>query len=64
MIGNLHFDADILELLNQMGIEVLSFDSKSALLLEKLPLHHKDPFDRIIITQAISNDYKIITANN
>ena len=61
---NLHFDADILELLDQMGIKVLNFDIKSALLLEKLPLHHKDPFDRMIIAQAISNNYKIITANN
>ncbi len=63
-IENLHYDADILELLDQMGIEVLNFDIKSALLLEKLPLHHKDPFDRMIIAQAISNNYKIITADN
>jgi len=44
-----------------MGIEVIPFDSKDALQLSVLPLHHKDPFDRMIIAQAISKKYTIIS---
>ena len=29
--------------------------------LEKLPFHHKDPFDRLLIAQAIIEDFTLIT---
>ena len=63
-IGNLNFEADILTILEEMGIEVLNFDAQSAIILGILPMHHKDPFDRMIICQAITNDYKIITVDS
>ena len=44
-----------------MSIEVLEFDAKSAVLLKDLPFYHKDPFDRMIIAQAITNNLKILT---
>ena len=62
-IGNLDFNADILMILDEMGIEVLDFDANSALLLGSLPFHHKDPFDRMIISQAITKKYKIISVD-
>jgi len=60
-INKLKFDGDILEVLNDMDIKVLEFDAKSAVLLKDLPYYHKDPFDRMIIAQAITNKLKIIT---
>ena len=30
-------------------------------LLRYLPAHHKDPFDRMLIVQSISNQYPIMT---
>ncbi|MFW5990056.1 MAG: type II toxin-antitoxin system VapC family toxin [Campylobacterales bacterium] len=60
-IGNLEFDGDILSTLDDMGIAVLDFDGKSAITLGLLPFHHKDPFDRMIISQAISKNYKLIS---
>jgi len=62
-IGKLRFDGDLLEVLKDMGVEILNFDGKSALLLENLPLYHRDPFDRMIIAQSIANDFKIISAH-
>ena len=62
-IGRLKFDADIPKLLEEMGIEVLDFDAGSAMLLGRLPLHHRDPFDRMIIAQALSNAYSIMTVD-
>ena len=31
--------------------------------LEQLPLHHRDPFDRILISQAIEEGMPILTAD-
>jgi len=62
-IGNLEFEGDILKILDEMGIKLLDFDTKSALLLGSLPFYHRDPFDRMIISQAISKNYKIITVD-
>ena len=62
-IGNLNIDFDIYELCMQMGIEVLSFDGYSALKLGTLPFHHKDPFDRMIISQAIAHNYSLMSAS-
>ena len=60
-IGKLTIDFDIEQTANAMGVEIISFDSKDAFQLSKLLLHHKDPFDRMIISQAISNDYLLIS---
>jgi len=62
-IGNLDFEADILSILDEMGIGILDFNVKSALLLGVLPFHHRDPFDRMIISQAITHNYKIISVD-
>ncbi len=31
---------------------------------EKLPWHHRDPFDRLIIAQALNQDVPILSADN
>ena len=62
-IGHLEFDADMLTILDEMGIEVLDFDASSALLLGALPFHHRDPFDRMILSQAMGRKYKIISVD-
>ncbi len=63
-IGNLEVDFDMDEVLHVMGIKVLDFDAKSAMLLGTLPLHHRDPFDRMIIAQALTNRCKIISVDS
>ena len=42
-------------------IETLSLDEAAVLQLSRLPEYHKDPFDRIIICQAISGCMSILT---
>jgi len=44
---------------NEFAILDYTFDHLNTLL--KLPFHHSDPFDRLIISQAITDDLKIIT---
>ena len=62
-IGSLEIEFDMLEMISEMGIEILDFDGKSALYLGVLPSHHRDPFDRMIISQAIFNGYRLISVD-
>lgn len=61
--GKLNVEFDLDYVLDMFDMSILDFDAKSALLLESLPLHHRDPFDRMIISQAITKKYKIISAD-
>jgi PIN domain nuclease of toxin-antitoxin system len=43
------------------GIEPLPIDEESALHLSRLPALHRDPFDRILVSQAIVHGLLILT---
>jgi len=43
------------------GIEPLPIDEESALHLSRLPALHRDPFDRILVSQAIVHGLVILT---
>jgi PIN domain nuclease of toxin-antitoxin system len=43
------------------GIDTLSFDEESALHGMRLPPLHRDPFDRMLIAQAIAGGLAIVT---
>jgi len=45
----------------QHGIETLHLDEEAALRLNRLPVLHKDPFDRMLVCQAIAQDLVILT---
>lgn len=49
------------QLLERNNIEILHFDFHDLNVLSTLPFYHQDPFDRMIISQAISNKLKLIT---
>jgi PIN domain nuclease of toxin-antitoxin system len=58
--------ADPRELLDQIARNdffELPVLSKHALLVATLPLHHSDPFDRLLVAQAISEPLHLITAD-
>jgi len=45
----------------ESGIEALPIDEESALHSSRLPLLHGDPFDRILVAQAIVHGMTILT---
>ena len=47
----------------QHAIASLPFDEPSLAHLLRLPLHHRDPFDRMLICQALQHDLRVITAD-
>lgn len=49
------------DLLTANSIEILPIQFKHLQQLLILPLHHRDPFDRLILAQAISQDMVIVT---
>ncbi len=46
------------------NIQLLPIDLSHINYLEQLPSHHKDPFDRIIIAQAIIEGMSIISIDH
>ncbi len=54
-IGKMTIDFNPMEMAKKMHVEILDFSGIHAMALGELPLIHKDPFDRMIIAQAIAN---------
>jgi PIN domain nuclease of toxin-antitoxin system len=58
--------ANPLELFDQIkanGIHELPVWSKHTLLVANLPMHHSDPYDRLLIAQAISEPLHLLTVD-
>ena len=51
-LGKLDAPTDLLPHLERAGVEVLPVTGRHADLVASLPLHHRDPFDRLLIAQA------------
>jgi PIN domain nuclease of toxin-antitoxin system len=49
--------------LTQQGISPLPILQRHALAVYELPMHHTDPFDRLLIAQAQLEDMAILTAD-
>lgn len=60
-IGKLAVDVDLVKAVQDSGFELLDFTAQDALALKNMPLHHKDPFDRMLIAQAINNNYYLMS---
>jgi PIN domain nuclease of toxin-antitoxin system len=46
------------------GIDSLAIDEESISRLSMLEAHHRDPFDRLLICQAIQHDLQIVTVDS
>jgi PIN domain nuclease of toxin-antitoxin system len=53
----------ISEQISLNSIEILPITIMHLDVVSKLPLHHRDPFDRLIISQAISEDIPIVSVD-
>ena len=60
-LGKLKLPANWSKSFENIRFEIMPLELKHILTLEKLPLHHKDPFDRMLISQAISEKTTLIT---
>jgi len=49
------------EAISELSAELLEIDMGHIELLSRLPLHHRDPFDRLIIAQALVENLTVVT---
>lgn len=54
---------DYREQLNGIGLSALAYTRDDSAELSGLAFHHEDPFDRMLIAQAIARDPTIVTAD-
>ena len=43
------------------GYRILSLDAAHVLALQDLPAHHQDPFDRMLVAQALTEPMRLMT---
>ena len=60
-IGKLEVPANVRQLVADQNFSALPFETDHAFLVDKLPLFHRDPFDRALIAQAISENLVLAT---
>lgn len=62
-LGKLEAPDDLPERVGQLGFELLPVSSEHAWRVRRLPRHHGDPFDRLLIAQAQVERLPILTAD-
>ncbi len=50
-----------LEYFRQSGYSLLSISPEHAAAVEKLPAYHQDPFDRLLVAQALEEPLRLLT---
>ncbi|MBB3260170.1 PIN domain nuclease of toxin-antitoxin system [Paraburkholderia bannensis] len=50
-----------LDYFRRAGYRILPVEAEHAVAVEELPLHHQDPFDRLLVAQALSEPLRLIT---
>lgn len=58
------FDSLIPEQLELNGIELLGINLSHAAAVITLPFHHRDPFDRLLIAQAVVENMPLVGADS
>lgn len=62
-LGKLRMSGSISAFVGQAGFVELAVTTKYAEAAAQLPMHHRDPFDRVIVAQAISEALVLITSD-
>jgi PIN domain nuclease of toxin-antitoxin system len=66
-IGKLNLGLTIDRLVDEQiianGIELLNITTEHLVVVANLPLHHRDPFDRLIIAQGMVEQIPIVSAD-
>jgi len=60
-VGKLAGPADLAERVRDMGFRDLPVTHRHAIAAGRLPAHHRDPFDRMLIAQAVEEGLTLAT---
>lgn len=66
-LGKLHFPQPLSRIIADQqrlnGLRLLSVEAAHIYALDQLPFHHKDPFDRLLIAQAVAENLPLVSAD-
>ena len=62
-LGKLSFPEGLLEAISSSGFVLLSIAANHAERAETLPMHHRDPFDRMLVAQAQLEALRLVSAD-
>lgn len=62
-LGKLSVPDDLRQHVLQAGLQVLQLEADHGLAVAGLPMHHRDPFDRLLVAQARCEQLTIVTAD-
>ena len=62
-IGKLRVARDMRDYARELGLQILGLTPEHGLGVAELPLHHRDPFDRLLISQAQHERLTVLTAD-
>lgn len=62
-LGKLRIQGALPSLLEQYGFTELAVTARYAELTRSLPMHHRDPFDRMLVAQAMAENLVLISAD-
>jgi PIN domain nuclease of toxin-antitoxin system len=62
-IGKLEVPGDVQAHVLGAGLRVLGLSTEHGLAVAHLPLHHRDPFDRLLVVQAQHEGLTLVTAD-
>ncbi|MFZ0544361.1 MAG: type II toxin-antitoxin system VapC family toxin [Candidatus Promineifilaceae bacterium] len=64
-LAKLHLDKPLADIIRrqqeQNQLEIMPITLSVVLALDNLPLHHRDPFDRLIISQALEENLSLVS---
>lgn len=63
-LGKLAIEEGWTEALGRLGFTPLPITAIHAEAVERLPWHHRDPFDRLLVAQAMTEDLFLVTADS
>jgi PIN domain nuclease of toxin-antitoxin system len=63
-LGKLEVPDDLPDRISEEGFGWLAVDAAHAWHLRDLPMHHRDPFDRLLVAQALAERLPIVTADS
>lgn len=62
-LGKLEAPDNLLEQLERAGVDLLPITARHADRVGALPLHHRDPFDRLLVAQAEIDGLSLVSAD-
>jgi PIN domain nuclease of toxin-antitoxin system len=62
-VGKVDVPPDLHDHVMRTGVRILGLDPDHGLVVADLPMHHRDPFDRLLIVQARAERLTVLTAD-